>query len=302
MSTRGAFLSSPHHAALALATLGLGAATGEPLFFIMGFVAYVLGWIYVPDLPLFQSWMQKRLGSEERSAAAKELADFGARRKKLLDSLTHSRRTRYHGLAAVCRDIENAATDGADDPRVRKLEELMWTFLRLLTIEESLGTFLETEARENISALLAEASPEVERLRAEVTGLRQQGSSSALDTRERLLNSRVERLEALRKRAERIEQAQANLALVVAEQERLEQQIKLIRADSIATRNASALSARIDATVEHLEHTNQWLAQMDEFRDVVNDLPQSGARVGFGEALVPPPLPNRRTTRGRERA
>ena len=40
---RREFLKSPHHAALAAATLGIGFATGEPLYFIIGAVAYVLG-------------------------------------------------------------------------------------------------------------------------------------------------------------------------------------------------------------------------------------------------------------------
>ena len=44
--------------------------------------------------------------------------------------------------------------------RVRKLDELMWTFLRLLTIEESLERFLETERREDVPALVKEAEVE----------------------------------------------------------------------------------------------------------------------------------------------
>ena len=50
----------------------------------------------------------------------------------------------------VCRDIESASADTPltpdnpdDDPRLRKLDELMWTYLRLLGIEDSLKEFLE---------------------------------------------------------------------------------------------------------------------------------------------------------------
>ena len=49
-----AFLQSPHHAVMALATLGAGFATGEPLYFLAGATAYVLGWVYVPDLGFFR--------------------------------------------------------------------------------------------------------------------------------------------------------------------------------------------------------------------------------------------------------
>ena len=83
--------------------------------------------------------------------------------------------------------------------------------------------------------------------------------------------------------------AQANLALVVSEQERLDQQIKLIRADAVATKNAEILTARIDATVEHLDQTNKWLSEMDEFKDLVGDMPSTELRVGYQASAAPLP-------------
>jgi len=97
----------------------------------------------------------------------------------------------------------------------------------------------------------------------------------------------------LRKRQQRSQEADSNLQLVVSEQERLEQQIKLIRADAIATKNTSTLTARIDATVEHLDQTNKWLSEMDEFKDLVGDMPATDQRVGYEApkiGAVPPPL------------
>ena len=111
----------------------------------------------------------------------------------------------------------------------------------------------------------------------------------SLETRQRYLGSRLERLEVLRKRQQRIQQAQENLALVVSEQDRLDQQIKLIRADAVATKNAAALTARIDATVEHLDQTNKWLSELDEFKDLVPDMPATELRVGYA-ATAPPPI------------
>ena len=86
-----------------------------------------------------------------------------------------------------------------------------------------------------------------------------------------------------------VEQAEANLALVVSEQERLDQQIKLIRADAVATKNAETLTARIDATVEHLDQTNKWLSEMDEFKDLVGDMPSTELRVGYQATATPLP-------------
>lgn len=292
----GEFLKSPHHVWLGLLTLGCGFLSAQVLGLIAGATAYALGWIYLPDLPVFRRWVDRRRETAQRTAALNLVAEFVQRREKLLASLSRSRCERYGALAEVCRNIEAASADSplasadpATDPRLRKLDELMWTFLRLLSIEESLERFLETERREELPRVVKEAEQEAARLSAQVDELKAKGEAG-FEAKQRLLGSRLERLEVLRKRLQRIEQAQANLALVVSEQERLDQQIKLVRADAVATKNAETLTARIDATVEHLDQTNKWLAEMDEFKDLVGDLPATEVRVGF-ERPVPPPLP-----------
>ena len=67
---------------------------------------------------------------------------------------------------------------------LRKLDELMWTFLRLLGIEESLEQFLETERREDVPALLKEAEAEATRLNSEVEALKAKGGDGSLETSE----------------------------------------------------------------------------------------------------------------------
>jgi hypothetical protein len=83
----------------------------------------------------------------------------------------------------------------------------------------------------------------------------------------------------LRQRAARIEEANGNLQLASAELERLAEQAKLIRADAVAAKGAGSISARMDATFEHLAQTNRWLSEMDQFRDQLGDLPEGGMGV-----------------------
>lgn len=297
-SYRSEFFKSPHHAALALVTLGGGFILGAsfPLAMVIGVTTYVLGWIYMPDMPLFRNWVDRRGQAVQSASTQAEVAKFVQQRDNLIASLTASSRNRYNTLAAVCKDIEAASADTPlspdnpdEDPRLRKLDELMWTFLRLLSIEDSLEEFLETERREDLPGTTKDAEAEVARLSAEFDDLKQKGTSLAvLDPKERLLNSKLERLDVLHKRQERLEQAQSNLALVVSEEERLEQQVKLIRADAIASKNADTLSARIDATVEHLDQTNKWISEMGEFRDLVGEMPDSPKRIGYAANNAPP--------------
>jgi hypothetical protein len=293
-----AFLKSPHHAALGLLTLGAGFASGMFLPLIAGATLYTLGWIYLPDFGFFRHWVDRRADATRRAEEAAKLNEFIQRREALLSCLSPECRARYNRLAQVCRDIETASadnplasTDPGTDPRLRKLDELMWTFLRLLGIEASLKEFLETERRENVPAILTEAEAQVKQLSAEVEALKSKGDNDALEIRQRYLSSRQERLDVLRKRKQRSEQAEANLELVVSEQERLEQQIKLLRADAVATKNAETLTARIDATVEHLDQTNKWLAELDQFKDMVGDMPNTETRVGYEPAAQPGALP-----------
>ena len=57
-------------------------------------------------------------------------------------------------------------------------------------------------------------------------------------------------------------------------------------------KNAETLTARIDATVEHLDQTNKWLSELDEFKDLVGDMPPTELRVGYeappAPAITPP--------------
>ena len=301
-----AFLQSPHHAVMALATLGAGFATGEPLYFVAGVTAYVLGWVYLPDMRFFQDWVNRRASAETNAAEAAELAQFKRRREALIGALSSQLRERYHLLAKVCRDIEQAAArndgetdfDLTSDTRLRKIDELMWMYLRLLSMQQSLETFLETERREDLRGAVATAEAETTALETDVKAL---PPSAAFDTKQRLLASRRDRLEVLRKRWQRVEEAESNLELVLSEQERLAEQIKLIRADAVATKNATAVSARIDASVEHLNETNKWLSEMDQFRDLAGDMPMVPSRIGF-EPSGPPPLPGADVTRPKQRA
>jgi hypothetical protein len=286
-SPRRAFLKSPQHAVLALATLGAGFVTAEPLYMLIGAVAYLLGWLYLPDMSSFRRWMQK-VGEEfidDEKQHDGEVAAFTARRDAMVAKLRPEMREWYEGMVYVCRDIEEASPpdDLAAESRLRNVDELMWMFLRLLAMQESLDRFLEVERSEQpVQEMIAEAEQEIASLKA-------RGADT--ESKERLLKSKEERLDVLRKRGQRVEEAESNLQVVMAEQDRLAEQIKLIRADAVAMKNSDALSARITASVAQLNETSRWLEQMDQFKDLAAEpaLPQK--RVGYGNAVPPPPPP-----------
>jgi hypothetical protein len=308
---RRSFWKSPHHAWLALLTVGAGFITAQPLFLLIGATAYALGLIYLPDAGFFRNWLDRRRQAAEQALAQTQLTEFLKRREMLLKQLPGYLQERYYALATVCQEIvktnhdpASGASSAPDDPRVQRLEELLWTYLRLLSIEGSLQSFLETERQENLPQLVASARDEINQLTADIDKLKSQGNTTALDTKQRLRDSRLEYLQVLERRVAQVDQAKANLDLVISEQDRLNQQIKLIRADSIAIKNPEAITARIDATVETLNQTNRWLAEMDQFKDVIADAPPPNQRIGFQPAppvVSPkPPIINRPSTQSQQ--
>ena len=297
---RRLFWRGAEHLWLAVCTLGVGFATGEPLGLLVGGVAYALGHVYLPDSGWFRRRVDARRGVIEQAEAARQAAEFQAQRVQLLDNLSSERRRRHQALVVVCEEISAASSEQSGsaelslsmETRLRKLDELLWTYLRLLTIEQSLETYLETERRDNLAANTTAAEQEVAALEAELAEAPGGTSGKAVDpareTRKKLLASRRERLEALRQRVARVAQARANHELARSEQERLVEQAKLIRADAVAHKNAESLGARIDLSIEHLAETNRWLSDLAEFKDLTAQLPPVPAGAMLNS---PPPLP-----------
>lgn len=105
------FFKSPHHVVFGLLTLGLGFLSATLLGLLAGVTAYALGWIYLPDMPFFRGWVNRREDAKRRAEEAGKVARFVQRREALRLSLSGPRRERYSRLVEVCRDIERASAD-----------------------------------------------------------------------------------------------------------------------------------------------------------------------------------------------
>ncbi len=106
------------------------------------------------------------------------------------------------------------------------------------------------------------------------------------------------------KRLENLEAAADNLAVVDAELERIEQQVRLIREESAVSGGPEMLSARLDAVSNTLTETSQW---MDQHADLLG--PEDAGEVRDGSAAdacrrppaeEPPPVPRPPRKRQRE--
>ena len=279
------FLKSQEHLWTTVLTIGGGLAVGNVIGLLVGVGAYALSWIYLPDAPFFRKKIDAKaeaLLAQEEDAQAGE---FRCRRDAMRSSLSEQSQTRYNELAAVCQEIEAASTGNAT--LFGKLDELMWTLLKLLTMEEAIERFLEESQGEDLDAQINVAQVEVDKLAAE--------KPLAGTSKEKFLNSRQQVLEVLRKRKEAITNARDNLGLVQSEEERLGHQIRLLRAESVSTRNSDVLTVKINSSVATLQNTNALLSQMSDYQELVADMPETNSRIGYGDIpAAPPPLSRRR--------
>jgi len=284
---RAAFLKSKQHAILGFSTLGLGFIFGHAFPLILGVIAYVLGWIYIPDMPFFKNFIDGKNNQAIDEEKKEQLRQFMLRRDKLLYGLPSDLKDKYRDLVSSCEDIEREtsttnilAGSVGPDIRVKKLDELMWTYLRLLCMEKSLSSFLESEKKEYLEQ-------QIQELEESLDLLLKKNENSEIDKRhqvsDRLIQSKTSMLETLKRRLTRIDDSIENIELVRAEQERLVEQIKLLRADAFAMQNSELLSQRIDASMEQLAQTNKWLSEMDTFKSALdNNMPAFEERVGYG--------------------
>lgn len=299
---RKEFLRSAEHAWLGVLTLGVGLMTGHVLGLIVGAVGYVLGWLYLPDSQWFLRKIMARRNASSSAEEAQAVEAFARKRLAMFEQLSPPYRTRYRELEGVCGEIEESLAEDSqpDDPRLRKLDDFMWNYLRLLLLDEKLRAYLVEEPVESIQRQLETARQQAEAAKVEAE------KPNALDSKKRILQSKLELVELLEQRLQKLEQARSNIQLAETEQQRLEQQIKLIRGDLLANRRTDALSDRISNAVDHFNETNKWMQQMDEFKAVVGeDIPVTASRVGYRAPEVvavnppapPPPLPQRQRVR-----
>lgn len=251
-----AFARSFTHGVLALATLGAGFASGEPLGLVAGATAYVLGWVFIGD----SRWFRRRVDSAEHEKLAAEeaaaLAGVRAERDTLVRRLVPAQRQRYDSLVTVCRDIEaQLANSDATDFPVEKLDALMWSFLGLLANETNLASFIEREIDEKFGERILDLEPEVKALESALASV--EPGTAAYESRMQLLATKQESLEALRRRHQQFQRAAENLELVRAELDRIEQQLKLVRSDLYASKSVGQISQRVNDTIDQLASTSR---------------------------------------------
>jgi hypothetical protein len=243
------------------------AAFGIAGFFNAGF--WLLGLATLVGLVALRSSSARfqKLIEAERVAARAEGA--GEKMQKAYERLEPASQSRYHALVTQCREILGLDGDidetKVTDFRAGNLNQMLWLFLRLLASRESIEDTLARVDRRQLEA-------GIESLRARVAGVADQEGA--------LARSLKATLEIQAKRLANLETATNNLAVIDAELERIEQQVRLVREESAVSGSPEALSERLDSVSSTLSETSRW---MDQHAELFTDLSASDL-----DATIPP--------------
>ncbi len=214
---------------------------------------------------------QKLVEAEALAARAESAED---RMQKAYERLQPASQSRYRALVMQCREILGMG-GGFDEGRVGdfragNLNQLLWLFLRLLGSREAIQDTLARVDRRQLEAGIENVKTRV---------------SAVGDPEGPLARSLKATLEIQEKRLANLETATNNLAVIDAELERIEQQVRLVREESAVSGSPEALSARLDSVSATLSETSKW---MDQHADLFSEM----ASADFDSTIppVPPPL------------
>jgi hypothetical protein len=212
---------------------------------------------------------QKLLQAERIAARAEGAED---RMQQAYERLQPASQSRYRALVLQCREV--LGMGGLDegkvgDFRAGNLNQLLWLFLRLLASREAIQDTLARVDRRQLET-------GIESLKTRVSGVG--------DPEGALARSLKATLEIQEKRLANLETATNNLAVIDAELERIEQQVRLVREESAVSGSPEALSARLDSVSATLSETSKW---MDQHAELFSEMAASD----FDATIPPVPRP-----------
>lgn len=227
--------------------------TGEPLpaLVALGVEGLYLG--IVPSMKRFQRAVRARSGADEGDPARKEV-------DTLLSELAPSQREHYQALVGLKEKIlENyrrlpggkvLATDS--EPR---LDALLTSFLRLVAALNHHRTYLNSTDREQLEKELRELEAEV-----------------AQEANPRLKDVKEKRLEILRKRVGRFQQAGESREVVSHQLAGIEDLMRLTHEQSITIRDPETVNRQLDVVSAEVQATDETVREMERFMDFQDEI------------------------------
>lgn len=173
---------------------------------------------------------------------------------------------RYRNLESRCKGIleqqvRGAAISPGTEEQGAGLGKLVWIYLRLLLTRESIRKIIHDSSK----------SPDEDaRMDERIGKLQQQLKDPAVG--EDLRKSLTGQIEILQQRLAKKREAVEKLAFLDAELTRIQEQVELLREQSVLATDPETVSQRIDQVTTTLGGTNQWIQDQQKIYGAMEDL------------------------------
>lgn len=226
-----------------LAAIGI-LGTINPGFLIIGAGVELAYLVTLAGNGRFQRWVDAMKMGESQQ-------DWISKKNRMLQNLDRDARIRYLNLETRCQMIlqrqqSMAQADQSWADPSQSLSKLLWVHLQLLLTQQAIARVL-LASRENS-----------EPLDRRIDRLDKQLADTTLEAELRV--SLEGQRDILVKRQTVLDEAYSKAQLLASELQRIEDQVELIREQSVASPNTASLAGSIDEIAGTLGTTTQWMA------------------------------------------
>lgn len=193
-----------------------------------------------------------------------------ARLQEALNALPSEDRARYQALAQKCRSIVVKPGEELPAPELiaqsQSLGRLTWIYLQLLQTRYTIRkTLLESQAEK---VKMVGSSREAD-LQERILKLEAQKNDESLD--EGIRKSYASQSEILKERVRTQQEAKTKLEFLEAELVRIQEQVELIREQSLLSAEPGEMADKIDQVTGMLESTSEWIREQQGIYGKVMD-------------------------------
>jgi hypothetical protein len=226
---------------------------GNPGFWLLG-LAYEAGYLlFMAGNNRFQKLVQGDLLLKQKKI-------WKEKQNNLFTSLDGASQQRYAKLAHLCTQIiHNAETPhGSDqlDLRISGLNQLLWTFIKLLNSRIKINKMLMQVTRADIEREIKKISDQ----------LTHEDSASAI------YRSLQGTLEIEKKRLENLIKAGESIKVVDSELDRIEKQVTLLHEEYLVSSDPDLLTNKLDAVMQSLQGTSRWMSEHNELFGSIDEI------------------------------
>ncbi len=175
--------------------------------------------------------------------------------RDLFQQLNRSSQRRYLRLVKLKEAIAanyqrlSPASQGLLESHLKKIDDLLKSFLNLLSLKERHERFLQVTSEEDLTEAIEQLKEEIKEASPRVRAIKQR------------------RMDILQKRLLRIQKAHENLEILEAQLATIEDVIQYIHEQSLTLRNPEELSFQLDTLLSETEETE---ALVQELEDIFN--------------------------------